>query len=173
MGIPSLIVDVSEEHLQCAKGKGLNTYNGQVLSEQLQFEVDMNQYEYLIAVTDTDSYNVLVANTYVPQFGHHNTFLLPIHDVEKIEQERISLSKKAHLLFGQNEIYEELNRKIEDGYTFKTIQVAEEQKINKEEIDSEDLILFIRHRDGSLTFSTLYKYIAVMPGDELVVLAKQ
>ena len=76
------------------KGKGLNTYNGQVLSEQLQFEVDMNQYEYLIAVTDTDSYNVLVANTYVPQFGHHNTFLLPIHDVEKIEQERISLSKK-------------------------------------------------------------------------------
>ena len=56
------------------KGKGLNTYNGQVLSEQLQFEVDMNQYEYLIAVTDTDSYNVLVANTYVPQFGHHNTF---------------------------------------------------------------------------------------------------
>jgi hypothetical protein len=93
--------------------------------------------------------------------------------VEKIEQERISLSKKAHLLFGQNEIYEELNRKIEDGYTFKTIQVVEEQKINKEEIDSEDLILFIRHRDGSLTFSTLYKYIAVMPGDELVVLAKQ
>ena len=49
----------------------------------------------------------------------------------------------------------------------------EEQKINKEEINSEDLILFIRHRDGSLTFSTLYKYIAVMPGDELVVLAKQ
>ncbi|MBJ3789642.1 hypothetical protein I8J38_13405, partial [Bacillus sp. OA1] len=45
--------------------------------------------------------------------------------------------------------------------------------INKEESDSEDLILFIRHRDGSLTFSTLYKYIAVMPGDELVVLAKQ
>ena len=74
MGIPSLIVDVSEEHLQCAKVKGLNTYNGQVLSEQLQFEVDMDQYEYLIAVTDTDSYNVLVANTYVPQFGHHNTF---------------------------------------------------------------------------------------------------
>ncbi|MGQ0518721.1 hypothetical protein ACT453_56660, partial [Bacillus sp. D-CC] len=36
MGVPSLIVDVSEEHLQCAKVKGLNTYNGQVLSEQLQ-----------------------------------------------------------------------------------------------------------------------------------------
>lgn len=173
IGIPILIVDISDEHLLYAKKKGLETYSGQILSEQLQFEIDMNRFEYLMAVTDTDSYNVLVANTYVPQFGYHNTFLLSIHDMEKIEQERISLSKKAHLLFGKEEVFEELNRKIESGYKFKTIRVEKEQKINKKEQQSEDVLLFIRHRDGSITFSTLYEYLSVIPGDELVILTKR
>ncbi|MEF7658730.1 sodium:proton antiporter [Bacillus thuringiensis] len=173
MGIPILIVDISEEHLKYAKEKDLETYNGQILSEQLQFDIDMNRFEYIMAVTDTDSYNVLVANTYVPQFGYHNTFLLPVHDMEKIAQERISLSKKAHLLFGKGEVYEELNRKIEVGYKFKIIRVEKEQKINKQEQRTGDVLVFVRHLDGSLTFSTLYEYLTVTLGDELIVLTKE
>src|SRR5699024_7449667 len=53
--IPVLIIDASRSHLQLAERKGVNTYQGEVLDEHTQFEVDLTPYETILAMSDDNA----------------------------------------------------------------------------------------------------------------------
>ena len=74
--IPVLISDPNHSHLRRAREAGLPVYFGDVLSESAEHRLDMVAYQNVIAATDNDAYNTLVATDLAPEFGRAHVFQL-------------------------------------------------------------------------------------------------
>lgn len=69
-GSDVLIADASKFALRRARRAGLPVYQGDILDEAHDEDLDMGQYQQLIAATDNDSYNALVCSELAPEIGH-------------------------------------------------------------------------------------------------------
>ena len=69
-GSDVLIADESKFALRRARRADLPVYQGDILDEAHDDELDMGQYQQLIAATDNDSYNALVCSELAPEIGH-------------------------------------------------------------------------------------------------------
>lgn len=169
MGIPVLMMDHTYEHLKQAKEKDINTYYGEILSEHTKFEVDLTPYEYLLAMTDEAAYNALVCQSLLPEFGYSHTFALPVTKKRSETKQDAPPSIKANVLFGEK--YHDLNKKISEGYTFTTFDLDDEEKgtVQKADLSDHRTLLFIRKKNGVLSFATLEEELKVDEGDEMVV----
>lgn len=169
MGIPVLLTDSSFERLQPARNKEIDTYQGEILSEHTPFDIDLTPYETILSTTGDAAYNALVSQSFVPEFGYQNTFSLPVLSKRNKHQPTVSSSMKAHLLFAEDAVFPELNRKINTGYTIKTIPID-----SKEDGVPEDVTpLFIKKKNDTIVFVTLKKKPSLDADDQLVVLAKE
>ncbi|QHS23720.1 sodium:proton antiporter [Virgibacillus sp. MSP4-1] len=175
MDIPVLIIDHTFHHYIKAQEYDIDVYYGEILSEHMKYEVDLTPYEYILSLTEDPAYNALVCQSFIPEFGYQHTFTLPSKG-RGAEQKDIPSAHKPNILFGEDEEFEGLNRKIKEGYTFHTVdlEVEEKQTMNKEDLSVpvEGTWLFIRRENEELTFVTLKEKITVEQGDQLVVLSK-
>ena len=146
MDIDVLIVDSSRGRLSPAKKYGIATHEGEILSEHAQFEADLTPYNTILAMTIDSSYNVLVTQSFAPEFGYHNTFSLPTPAKSSVNQENLSSAVKAHLLFDENAIFTELNRKINTNYALETIIINEDNNITKKTLPENITPLFVKKR---------------------------
>jgi len=169
LGVPVLITDTSDDHLYQARNLGIATYHGEILSEHSDFEVDMTPYDTILAMKGDAAYNALVCQTYIPEFGYNNTFSLPV-EMGQTEQKEIPHAIKAHLLFGEGATFRELNKKVNIGYTMKTIEIDSKQTMLKEELPLNGMPLCIKRKNGSLAFVTFKEKLMLDAGDQLVVL---
>lgn len=72
--VPVLLSDPNFGHLRAARMAGLNTFFGDILSEAAEQHVELVGYSYVIAATDNDAYNTLVATDLAPEFGRDAVF---------------------------------------------------------------------------------------------------
>ncbi len=172
LDIPVLISDSSGGRLRGAVEKGIPTYQGQILAEHTQYDVDLTPYETILSMTGDVSYNALVSQSYAPEFGYNNTFSLPAGNFKRINQDNVSHSAKAHILFAEEAIFTELNRKINTGYTIQEIAITEKNKITKDHIPQDVIPLFVIKENKNIQFITLKKKLVLDEGDQLVVLKK-
>ncbi|UOQ50674.1 sodium:proton antiporter [Gracilibacillus caseinilyticus] len=167
--IKALIADTSEDRLYKAKKLGISTYHGEILSEQSDFEIDMTPYQTILAMKGDGAYNALICQSYLPTFGYHHTFSLMIAK-NTLELQELSPSMKANMLFGEKETFTELNKKVNIGYTFKTIEITDKRTLDKNARSAEGTPLCVKSRNGKLNFVTLQKKVTLDKGDQLVVL---
>ena len=172
MGIPVLIMDPSRGRLNLAASKGVETFKGQILSEQSQFAVDLTPYSTIISMTGDASYNALVSQSFAPEFGFNNTFSLPVAVNHQMNETKLPIMLKAHMLFREDATFSELNRKINTIYELHEIPLEDiEESDNWREKLSDDVTpLFIKKKNESIVFVTLTKRIDADEGDVLVVL---
>lgn len=168
--IPTMIIDDSYERIISAQNKGVKTYYGQILSEHTQFETDLTPYEYILAMTDEPAYNGLICQSYAPDFGYNNTFALPVSKKQDSTNNEISPALKGHVLFDEDAVLFELNRKINQGYTFELMEISNKEAVNKE--SAEGTLLFIWKKNGDIEFVTLQRKLKPEKGDKAVVLRK-
>ncbi|KMK67396.1 sodium/proton antiporter, CPA1 family [Puniceibacterium sp. IMCC21224] len=76
MELPVIISDPNRSHLRAARDTGIDTFYGDILSEAAEDRLDLMRYETIIAATDNDAYNTLVATDLAPEFGRANVFQL-------------------------------------------------------------------------------------------------
>ncbi len=169
MGASVLITDTSDDQLYRARKFGIPTYHGEILSEHSDFEVDMTPYDTILAMKGDAAYNALVCQTYIPEFGYHNTFSLPI-GTSQVEHREIPSALKANLLFEEGATFTELNKKVNIGYTFHTIEINSKQTLLKEKRKSKGIPLCIKRKNGNLVFVTFKEKPLLDEGDQLVVL---
>lgn len=172
MGVPVIIIDSSADRLRPAKMKGIRTHQGEILAEHIQYDIDLTQYETLLSLTGDAAYNALVCQSHIPEFGYQNTFALPVKQTTQVNHKELPMALKAHLLFGEKAIFTELNRKINIGYSLKSIKIDKKDKIQKDNLPEGVTPLFIKKKNDILTFVTLKSRLALEEGDELVVLSK-
>ncbi|TRM12103.1 sodium:proton antiporter [Lentibacillus cibarius] len=172
--IPVLMIDDSYEHLLDAKQKGINTFYGQILSEYIQFEVDLTPYDYILAMTDEPAYNALICQSYAPEFGYNNTFALPASKKGDANNEEISPAIKGHVLFHENAVLAELSSKLREGYTFDSMKITEQKTVKREAFTDTAMLLFIWRKNKEIAFMTLRREkLELNEGDRVVMLTKQ
>ncbi|MTW85161.1 sodium:proton antiporter [Virgibacillus dakarensis] len=172
LDIPVLISDTSEGRLRGAADKDIPTYHGQILAEHAEFEVDLTPYETILSMTGDNAYNALVSQSYAPEFGYNNTFSLPSGNINKDDPDGITISLRAHLLFAEDAIFTELNRKINTNYSIQSINIKEKNKIVKDTIPEDVTPLLIVKENKTIQVITLRKKFVLDVGDKLVVLKK-
>ncbi|QFT63205.1 sodium:proton antiporter [Roseivivax sp. THAF30] len=151
IGLPVIIVDPNYMHLRAAREAEIETYFGDLLSEDAEHRLDLVRYEQVIAATDNDAYNTLVTTDLGPEFGREKVFQL----------KRSKDSSARHALpatlggrpIGPNETYLEANARIRDGWEFRATKLSKEFTLSQwREKNPKAFIVADFGPDGSLRF---------------------
>jgi hypothetical protein len=69
-----LVADANRTRLRRAREEGLPIFFGDILSEAAEHGVEIMSYGKVVAASDNDAYNTLVATDLAPEFGRENVF---------------------------------------------------------------------------------------------------
>lgn len=124
LDLPVMISDPNRSHLREARDAGLSIYTGDILSEGAEHRLDLMAYETVIAATDNDAYNTLVATDLAPEFGRENVYQLAR---ETSDSARYALPPKlGGRAIGAGETYWQVQRRMWDGWEFRSTTLSEE-----------------------------------------------
>ncbi|REJ09357.1 cation:proton antiporter [Halobacillus trueperi] len=170
--IPVLLTDSSWQRLSRARSRGIESYHGEILSEQTEYYLDMTPYEYLVAATELDSYNALVCTTFVPEFGRNNSFQLSLSNKEGDDLEDLVHTIGGRVLFEEGASWEELNARVENGYVFRKTTITEQYtfKDYMKNMDQHAMLLFAKRASGKVEFFTPDMEYKAENGDVIVSL---
>lgn len=115
IGLPVTLADRNPHHL-VGTDPGVDTFEGEILSEQAEQRLDLERYEHVIAATDSDSYNALVASQFALEQGTDRTFQLASHP----EAAPTALRREARgrVLLGEGYDSDWLDDRLRDGWGF-------------------------------------------------------
>jgi len=120
--VPVLMTDPNHGHLRPARGQGIPTFYGDILSEAAEQNIELVSYATLVAATDNDPYNTLVATDLAPEFGRENVYQLTR---EKESRARHALpSTLGGRAFAQGKTYAEFEGLIRDGWEFRLTRLT-------------------------------------------------
>lgn len=162
-----LIMDPSWGRLQEARLAGLNTYTGEILSEHTKYELELTSYDTMIMASELDSYNALVINNFVPDFGRENMYKTSIHQGNPDD---LNATLKGKTLFGNEWNIHELNEKAEEGYTIRKTQLTPQYTFEeyKKKWSADTILLFIEREQGKIDFFTSGNFPEPKIGDTIV-----
>lgn len=122
--VPVLMTDPNFGNLRAARTAGIDTFSGDILSEAAEQRLELVSYATLIAATNNDAYNTLVATDLAPEFGRDNVFQVMR---EKTESARHQLPRTlGGRKLGPEETNAGMNRLVRDGWTFRVTRLTEE-----------------------------------------------
>ncbi len=123
-GVEVLITDPNHAHLIRARALGIRTFYGDILSEAAEHQVELLSYETLLAATDNDAYNTLVATDFAPEFGRDRTWQI---GRAKAEKSRHALpTQLGGRPFASGRTYDDLDKLLADGWTLRVTKLSEE-----------------------------------------------
>ncbi len=165
---PVLIVDSSWERLRYARNEGMPFYHGEILSEQTEYNLDTIPYDFIIAATDTYSYNSLVCTTFLPEYGRANVF--------KVDPEKDKLNADIATKVGGRSLCREdvsigeFNEKIKRGYVFRQTALTERFNYStfKKGLDDSAILMYFMKPSGQIIFYAQDSRIQPVVGDMIV-----
>ncbi|MGR3757461.1 MAG: cation:proton antiporter [Tranquillimonas sp.] len=169
--IPVLIADTNRSHLRAARDAGVPIFFGDILSEAAEHRVELMAYRTLIAATDNDAYNTLVATDLAPEFGREH-----VHQVAREKGERARHALPATLggrPVGDGATYTELNRRMWRGWRFSVTNLTEDYPFEKWRADRPEAVVVGQIRpSGRIEFLDAGDEEAVkaQPGTKIIAL---
>jgi NhaP-type Na+/H+ or K+/H+ antiporter len=121
--VPVLVADLNYSHLRPARAEGLETFSGDILSEAAENRLELMRYETLIAATDNDAYNTLVATDLAPEYGRDNVYQILREKADSARHQLPSTLGGRH--FGPEKSHAELEKMIAEGWRFATTGLTE------------------------------------------------
>ena len=124
LDIPVMISDPNRSHLRAARDAGIRIYTGDILSEGAEHRLDLMPYGIVIAATDNDAYNTLVATDLAPEFGRENVFQLTR---DTSDSARYALPPKlGGRPIGAEQTYWDLQNQMRAGWEFRATNLSDE-----------------------------------------------
>ncbi|NCP11959.1 MAG: sodium:proton antiporter [Sphingomonadales bacterium] len=117
--IPVMIADSSAIALRDARRADIEIYRGDILDEVHEDELSLGNFQHLIAATDNDSYNALVANDLGPEMGHDAITRIG-QDVSKGV-----VQKRGRILLQTGRTIDELLDRLQSGWSFSRTRITE------------------------------------------------
>ncbi len=122
--VPVLMTDPNFGHLRAARAAGIATFSGDILSEGAEQRLELVSYATLIAATDNDAYNTLVATDLAPEFGRDNVFQIARAKSDNARHQLpTTLGGKA---LGVDATYTEMEEMFRAGWTFRVTRLTDE-----------------------------------------------
>tara|TARA_A100001391_G_scaffold101953_4_gene67832 strand:- start:12061 stop:13902 length:1842 start_codon:yes stop_codon:yes gene_type:complete len=165
---PVLIVDSSWTRLKPARAAGLDTYNGEILNEATEHNLDLTPYQVLVAATDNEAYNALVCSEFAPEIGTDKVYQLG--DGVDDDQFALPSSLRGRSLFASGYAVEDVHQRQLDGWVFRRTKLSEQYDLEdaRENLpDSTNMLLLLRP-EGEMQFFTHARAPEPAPGDIIV-----
>lgn len=122
-GVEVLVADPNRDHLRGARGAGLATYYGDILGESAESHVAFLAYDSLLAASDNDAYNTLVATDLAPEFGRDAIWQIARHREDAPRHALPSQLGGQGIAGGLT--FDQLADRIEAGWTCRVTRLSE------------------------------------------------
>ncbi len=164
--IPVLLNDRNWFRLRRARQDEVPVFYGEILSETAEHTVDFHRYGTLLAVSDNDDYNSLVCTDFGPEFGRRNILQIGRY----LESDRQAMPATiGGRKFGSGLTYEDFNKGLRDGWTFKVTGLTEKYGFSeyRDSRPDAEIIGGIRN-DGTIRFRVDDEELKFEPGDAIL-----
>ena len=166
--VPVLMTDPNFGHLRAARTAGIATFSGDILSEAAEQRLELVSFATLVAATDNDAYNTLVATDLAPEFGRDNVFQVVR---EKNDSSRHQLPRTlGGRKFGPEVTHAGMDALIAAGWTFRITRLTEEFTLENWRTEQPDAHLVARIAPNG-TIKLIRKEEDVKPAPEVRIIA--
>lgn len=140
--VPVLMTDPNFGNLRRARTAGIETFSGDILSEAAEHRLEFVSYATIVAATDNDAYNTLVATDLSPEFGRENVFQITR---EKSDSARFNLpTTLGGKGFGPDLTHAAIDALIAKGWGFGVTRLTDEFTAESWRAGSPDAHVFAR-----------------------------
>ena len=156
-GLGIVMADANWRRLRPAREAGLETFFGEVLSEDAEVRLDHTRFQTALALSANEPYNALISNHFAPELGRHKVFQLSTQDGSEGDEDDnprgIGSSARGRTLIRRGRGYDALIRDLYRGWSFSQTKLTSKytlQDLKKERPDA-DFIAEVRPT-GELVF---------------------
>ncbi len=173
LGLPVLVADRVWHRLRAPRRAGLPTFYGEILSETTEHRIDLNRYDYLVAASDNDDYNALVAADLTRLFERAHIYQLAMYNDEYEGRRQLSYHIKGQVLFAPDIRHEVLSTRLREGWRLRRSKLSERYTLEDWQKDRrpDTHPVFVMHEDKTLQFAIHDVPLETGPGDTLVSFA--
>ncbi|OWY10735.1 sodium:proton exchanger [Thioclava sp. F42-5] len=167
--VPVLITDPNHAHLIRPRANGLKTFYGDILGEAAEDKVELMAYSTLLAATDNDAYNTLVATDLAPELGRDKVWQVPR---QKDDRERHALpTQLGGRRFGEGRTLEGWETLLAEGWRFRVTRITEEYTLARwREKRPKAKPVMVVAKSGDLRFVIDPAEMKVEPGGRIISL---
>ena len=152
-GVETIVADSNWRRLRPAREAGLETFFGEVLSEDAEVRLDHSRFETALALSANEPYNALVSSHFAPELGRHKVYQLSAHEGEEEDPRAMGVSTRGRTLIRRGRGYDQLIRDLYRGWTFSKTQLTEKYGLADLRRDRPDADFIAEVRtDGSVFF---------------------
>ncbi len=132
-GLGVVLADSNWRRLRPAREAGLETFFGEVLSEDAEVRLDHAGFESALALSANEPYNALVSSHFAPELGRHRVFQLSAQDGEEEEDNPrgIGSGARGRTLIRRGRGYDGLIRDLYRGWTFSQTRLTEKYTLDQ------------------------------------------
>lgn len=166
-----LVVDRNWASLAPARRHEVNTHIGNILHEQLDYDLDLTPYKFMLAITRSDSYNSHVCDDFGPYMGQENLFQVTAVTVEEKAKHKHRIV--GHPLFVPATPMRELEYRINSGHVIQKTLITKQYSYTQylRERDDKSILLYILRADRSIEFYSPDTELQAQAGDAVVTLS--
>ncbi|CAN0368611.1 unnamed protein product, partial [Scytosiphon promiscuus] len=110
VGIEPILADNNWRRLRPAREAGLNTFFGEVLSEEAEVRLDHAAFDQVVGLSANEPYNALVSGHFAPELGRHRVYQLSAQDTEEEDPRAIGMGTRGRTLIRRGRGYDSLIR---------------------------------------------------------------
>jgi NhaP-type Na+/H+ or K+/H+ antiporter len=122
MGVPNLLIDVSHTNIAEAQDQGLDTYEGNIFSDDIFDDIDLSVYNYFLAFTPGAELNMLASRRMRGELGLQNSFRI----ISRHEHDLKEAPNPKNLLFYQRVDFIELTQLVRQEPQLEVLVVEED-----------------------------------------------
>ena len=123
LGFAVVLVDTNQNNLFSARRDGLATHQGNILSEQVQEELDFAGLGRLLCVTPNDEVNALASLHFLEVFGRSGVLHLPAAPKTGAEDDVLKVDLRGRLLFDTHATHEFMRNQIAQGAVIERVRL--------------------------------------------------
>lgn len=166
-----LVVDRNWASLAPSRRYEVKTHIGNILDEQLDYDIDLTPYRFILAMTRSDSYNSHVCDDFGPYIGQENLYQVMAPTIEEKAQSKHRVV--GYPLFTPATSMRELEYRINSGHVIQKTLITKQYSYTQylRERDDKSILLYILREDRSIEFYSPDMELQAQAGDTVVNLS--
>ena len=151
---PTMVVDSSWQRLSAARREGIPYYNGEILNEATEHNLDLTPYQVLVAATENEAYNALVCNEFAHEIGRDSVYQLG--ESADDDHRALPVSLRGRALFESGFGVTDVQELKQQGWVFRKTRLTSEYSYEDalEDLPEDAHLLMLLRDSGRMRFFT-------------------
>ncbi|MCO4754157.1 MAG: sodium:proton antiporter [Bacteriovoracaceae bacterium] len=174
--LPVMISDHSWYKLSEARQLGVKVHFGKILHDLEYGEPELTVYNYLLALTEDDSYNSLLVHKLEHELGSDHVYQLPTHEETMGADFDTEVNELAKIDSSDEALFENMMEKYHSGWQFRNVNITEKysfKTFREEQAHRKMFIFLIVRESGRVQFITDKDLRPPQPGDTVIYYAEE